>query len=512
MPGIADLLYLGQPDPMRQLAAALAGQQLQPGQTGPQAAGGPPPPQGDQGPGAPLQLPQGGQDQQQQPVAPGTQPPNAPAQPSGYTSSPDMAQSYQQLASPQNNNIMGLYLQAQQRYQASDQINRGLALIAANHAGNPAMARAIMANAGGGGMSPGGQMSDLMQIYNFQFAQQQRQAFEQALPELAGKFGLDVNMLRMLGPQGVSGLIEKQQQANLPPEEARKYQWFQNQYMQEHANDPGPDGKPIGADQAKKDFEQQNPPFLAMGGMSGMNDPTTRSMTMASVNWDRNPANAGKPKPPYLVDPDKFRVHQTEVSNGSEQFAGLNGSLDSYIGDLSSVATDPNLKDAMGGWVKGAFSALPISPGYATAKRMGSLADSSKVMSGLGGVRANDLKPLGANTDSFTNSSGLTPEDYINDVISPKMKAALTAQSNTWAVAGRANEMPGYLRLYLDPAYKTGGEFDMGGAPKAFTPDKTKKQPDAARIAEFKTDMEHIGPQAALRAMEQDGYDTSSLR
>ena len=65
--------------------------------------------------------------------------------------------------------------------------------------------------------------------------------------------------------------------------------------------------------------------------------------------------------------------------------------------------------------------------------------------------------------------------------------------------------------------YQSGGDLDIGGSPKANSPDlgpngKPLPQPDAAHLADFYTALEHRGPDFALRDFKSAGFDTSSLR
>ena len=191
MPGPADLLYLlsGQPDPSRQLAALLSGQQQPQGSQGapPQSAAPPgatssPAPSGGAAAGA------GPNPSPGDPAPPGSQP-----QPQALQSTPDMSASYQQLANPPN--LMSLYLQLQQRQSASDQINKGFALIAANHAGNPGMARAIMDSAGGQG-DAGGMVNNLMSLYQTQQGMAAQQQLLAQAPGIAQKLGMDEGVVR----------------------------------------------------------------------------------------------------------------------------------------------------------------------------------------------------------------------------------------------------------------------------------------------------------------------------
>src|SRR5215469_8730784 len=210
MAGLADLLYLGQPNPAQQIAAALSGQP-QPGQ----------PPQGAGPNGPPPTSPNGPAPAQQQNPAPGSPPPpGSPPQPQALQSSPDMSASYQTLANPQN--LMSLYLQLDARQRASDQINRGFALIAANHAGNPAMARSIMDSVGGGG-DAGSTVGNLMSLYQGQQQMSAQQSMLGQAPAIAAKLGMPEAVVRSeimagRGPDLVKAMEPTDLQRNISAE------------------------------------------------------------------------------------------------------------------------------------------------------------------------------------------------------------------------------------------------------------------------------------------------------
>src|SRR5580698_10215408 len=169
MAGFADLFYLGRPDPARQLAAMLSGQQ-QPGPPpGAPPAGAAPPPVDPNAPAPGAQpvaaaAPAGAPGATQNP-APGDAAQHAPTVPNVLKSTPDMSQSYQQLANPPN--LMSLYLQMQQKQSAEDGINRGLALITANHS-PPSMREAIMQSMTGGQSDTGQTVNNLLGLYQGQ--------------------------------------------------------------------------------------------------------------------------------------------------------------------------------------------------------------------------------------------------------------------------------------------------------------------------------------------------------
>lgn len=503
MPGIADLFYFGRPDPSRQLAALLAGQQP-PGAAPPGAA--PTPPGGAAAPDAPAPdaapMASGSNPAPGQPA-----PPNAPPTPNALKSPADMSASYQTLANPPN--LMSLYQQMYERDRASDQMNRGFALIAANYS-SPAMAQAIMQSVNGG-QDASQHVGDLMSLYQGQQQMAAQQAMLGQAPAIAAKLGLPEEVVRARILAGGGADLVKPMEA---PEHAREYDWFANKFADEHQNDPGPDGQPLGRAGARKLFEDQNPPMLAMGGISGLRDPATRSMTMAGLAWDRDPANKDKTKPLYLTDPDKWRIHETQLTDASTQFSGVNERLGNYINTLGDVSSDDNLDKVVGGnlvqqIINKGKAAFPGTPEYNLAFRIGGLGGLSKAVAGAPGSRPGDFATIGANLEDF-NKTGMSSDEYQRDVIQPRMRAALVAQANAWAAAGKYNSMPGYLRLYADPVYGQGGELDMGGSPKAGRPaDKDRKPVTEAEMPVIRGWIETYGPRKAKELADQAHYDMS---
>lgn len=499
MAGLADLLYLGQPDPARQIALALSGQS-QPGSpaqgAGPQ--GSPPPSPPANGPAPTPNAPP----PQQPPLTPGAQPPpGSQPQPMAYQSSPDMASSYSQLANPPN--LMNLYLQLQQRQNASDQINRGFALIAANHAGNPAMMRNIMDSVGGGA-NAGQEVQNLMSLYG---AQQQMAAQQQLLgqaPAIAAKLGMDEGTVRaeILAGRGPD-LIKSMEPTDL----ARNYQWARDTYTKAH---PGasPDEIEAGAQSI----------LLGAGGGGALGG-DMRAMNMARSQWLKDPANQGKDPPGYMTDLTKWKIFSQDLSDAKTQFGGVNDSLNTFIGHMGDVANNPSLDKitgSTGGILSGAIQGLVPGEVNNLKTAMTGLGNEAKDMASRGGPKGvnQNLKTLGSSPDDFTNAS-LT--NYRDTVIAPRMRQALQAQANANGAAGQANNMPGYLKLYMDQMYQPGGDLDIGGSPKAVTPDvgpdgKPLKPPNDATIAAFKNDMEHYGPEKALEHLKAQGFDTSKLR
>jgi hypothetical protein len=369
------------------------------------------------------------------------------------------------------------------------------------------------------GMSgdPNADMNSLMNIYKMQYTMNQLQAFNQSLPELSQRLGVPVQTLAAVGPDMVRQMLEKEWEAKQPPTQARDYQWFENDYATKHAGDLGPDGKPIGEEGARRQFEQENPPGNFMGGYNPiLRDPSMRAMTAASMAWDRNPANQNKTKPDYLVDNDKWKIHQANVSEATTTFSGVNSKLDTYIGTLGDVANDENLGSIVGSNIpfaeqigKGLISRIPGTATYDLGVKIGGLGEASKAAS-QGGPHQVDLSSIGVNAGDFTKT-GLSKDQYLNDVIAPHMRAALTAKANMYGASGQVNVMPGYLKPYLDPIYQEGGQLDMGTGFKPFTPDKNKKPIPDDMNARIKRSIESIGAELTLNKLRQAGYDTSSL-
>jgi len=404
-----------------------------------------------------------------------------------------MSASYQTLANPPN--LMSLYQQIYERDRASDQMNRGFALIAANYS-SPAMAQAIMQSVSGQG-DTSQHFGDLMSIYQ---GQQQMAAQQQLLgqaPDIAAKLGLSEAAVRaeILAGRG-SELIKNME----PTTETRDIQAKHDMFIKNGGTE--------------EDWKNNYLPLIITGGIGGLRDPATRSMTMAGLAWDRDPANKDKTKPLYLTDPDKWRIHETQVTDASTQFSGVNERLGNYINTLGDVSSDDNLDKVVGGnlvqqIINKGKAAFPGTPEYNLAFRIQGLGGLSKAVAGAPGSRPGDFATIGANLEDF-NKTGMSSDEYQRDVIQPRMRAALVAQGNAWAAAGKYNSMPGYLRLYADPIYGQGGELDMGGAPKPARPaDKDRKPITEAEMPVIRGWIETYGPRKAKELADQAHYDTS---
>lgn len=499
MPGIADLLNLalGRPDPMRQLAQALAGQQPQqppPDQQqppqGPPPAG--PPPAG--GAGAPT------------PLTPGQTPPpgQGQPQPQALQSSPDMQSSYQQLANPPN--IMGLYLQAQRQQAASDQFSHGLATLAAINS-PPSMTNAIMQGARGG-PDVAGQFGNLMQIYQMQ---QQMGAQQQLLgqaPAIAKKLGWDEGMVRA---EIMAGRGPELLQDFKPTELQRNYDWARQTYAANH-----PDATPEEIDQGAQGV------LLGAGGMGG-GDADTKSWRMAKIQWDQNPATKGTPYPWGTGaddNPTRFRAYsgaqiEEEKSLATDQseagklgptyrqnLQGARERIASIIGLQSDGTSDPTradqLKKLLGSDMAQKFINADPTKGTMdqdVASFFGGLEPEDKALLTqirdatnpallIGGLKqrapkrgSSDVTDIGSNLDSMRNVT----QGYDDWMKSAKgaLKAVDTATMNSFGAQGTPEAAEDYALKHhmpvtdavslMDDSYLPGGKMypkgKFSGAP-----------------------------------------------
>ena len=406
-----------------------------------------------------------------------------------------MSQSYAQLANPPN--LMSLYLQMQQKQSAEDGINRGLALITANHS-PPSMREAIMQSAGGSGPDAGQTVNNLLGLYQ---GQQQMGAQQDMLAHASDwdtKLGLPPGTARDMNLAGKGpDLVSKME----PTDKQRDIQAEHDTFIKNGGSED--------------DWKNTYLPMIIMGSVPG-STPDTRSRMQALIRWKADPANEGRPPPGYLTDDTKWGLYAKDLDTAKGGFNGMNQGLGKFVDDLSDASNNPALDEITGGVAargKGFIQGLQSgSPAYNLHNDLEGLGNTAKALAARGGPKGvgQNLAVLGANPEDFTNY-GIG--DFRNKVIAPKIQLALTAQANAYGAAGRLNEMPGYLKPYLDQMYQPGGDLDPGGGYKPFTPSKDPnlKQPDATALAAFKDNMEHYGPKAAIAHLKEKGYDTSSL-
>ena len=199
---------MGRPDPRLQLANALGQGPGAPGSPqGPQplAGGAGAPPAGGGPPGANAAPPGGPQQQQASP------------QPQILQTPPDLASAYHTLAggappsAPANApplDLAQMYLAMQQRDQARQQFNSGLAgLSAAIYPGRTSAA--WMKTMTGGGEDPNATMNSLMQIQQYGQQNQALQAFQRSVADYATKTGMTQDEVRAIGPQGMADVMSE---------------------------------------------------------------------------------------------------------------------------------------------------------------------------------------------------------------------------------------------------------------------------------------------------------------
>ena len=162
----------------------------------------------------------------------GSRGPQAQPQPQAYQSPPDLSQMYVKLV---------------QQSRAADSFDRGLALMAGGFKGPPGGAQTIM-NSVGPPLDAGATMNNIMQLQ--QFHQQQLGALD-----AAGKLGITPNeALGMPTRHDPHGHADRD-----PAGAAAELQRLAGQVIQQHANDLGPDGQPIGPDGASQAIRPASP-------------------------------------------------------------------------------------------------------------------------------------------------------------------------------------------------------------------------------------------------------------
>jgi hypothetical protein len=492
MAGLADLLYLGQPDPARQLAAMLSGPQ--PGGPGAGPPGAPP--------AGPAPPPAGPPDDPTNPSgqpnpAPGAPPPpGSQPQPTALQSTPDMQAAYAKLANPPN--IMSLYLQMDARDRAEDQINHGLALMA-THWASPESARAIMQSVPSA-QNAGQTASTLMSLYG---AQNQMAAQQQMLgqaPAIAQKLGMDEGIVRA---EIMAGRGDELVRSLEPTTETRDIQAKHDMFVK---NAVGQGSTPQAAEQ---DWQTNYMPFLLTGGMGG--DSASKSWQQERIRWNQD--NPGQPYPWGTDNPmsfalwkkkqDDLNADQTEAAtklhNGYDQnITDLRNHLGSIIG--LKPGGDPNnpadydqakqavLQSALS--KPGAQAYLSGEPQNLATQTMG-MALSPEEKAVLDEVRettdktqlfgtlnarapkrgVSDINAIGSSLSSMQNiRQGF---DRFLGTTKTAITAADTALGNGFGAAGEAENAPDYTKPLISDAYLPGGPmYPYGKKPTPMSPDQ----------------------------------------
>jgi len=508
MAGLADLLYLGQPDPARQLAMALAGRQQ------PQIPPGPAPP----GPVPPANAPA----PNAQPVnadpnapapnpAPGAPPPpNSPPQPQALQSTPDMSASYATLANPPN--LMSLYLQLQQRQSASDQINRGFALIAANHSA-PSMREAIMQSMIGGGTDAGSTVTNLMSLYQ---GQQQMAAQQQLMgqaPDIAAKLGLPVAVVQArIAAGGGADLVKSME----PTEQMRSLQQARALYKTSH-----PDATP-------EEVEAAVPMGLFVGAQGG--DALTSSWLKARAlvppaQW---------PDHPELKDPLTYSLYtqdqtkrQGNVDAAAAAFQPYNTGLTDVRNKITAIQSNPELKNVLqnpvlisavkadreGGVVSSLSAAAQSAFAKATPEQKqlaGDILDLTdpdyiKALQGKASATTQgDILPI-TTAVSALGRFNTAPKQY-GGLLTSALEAVDNARANNYGASGQLGSIPegddgDNLRKRIGSAYLPGGGAFVGQG-KPMPPDE---------IAAAKQEMQTSPKATVIDLYRRHGFNTKPI-
>jgi hypothetical protein len=475
MPGIADLFYLGQPNPTMQLASALnpTANPLTAGAPG----GGPP----SQGAGAPAPSPGG---------------PPQPPQPQAYQSPPDLSQAYSQLADP--NSLMKLYVQLSQRQQAQEGINRGIGMMLAGLAKPQDRGLMLQGSMGLSGPPVGEQMNDLLRMYQFQYQQQQQAALMRAVPDIAKQFGMTPDEVMAAGPDGIRTMLTTMAGAAGDPSVQQMNQ-SRRAYIDQHA---------VRDDQGNV-----------------QRDPAT-----GQVKLDQ-------PIPPELLSVDQFKAaeagkvataqqRQKDIAADKANFTPALDAYDKILADVDKLKSMPGLNEIIG--PMGQFK----TPMLLSQDGKNALTLYNKIMAeqyaagvqdfkGAGRITQQELKQdapsqsvMGnRNTDlqSFTQGIG-DYEDYIRN-----------KRAQVFGMAGQLNSpnLSDADYAKVNSIYKPGGDLFVPGqaqrrqasqpAPANAQQAGGVKQLSDSDLAEAKAKIAQYGKDAVIAHLKANGYDTSGL-
>jgi hypothetical protein len=229
--------------------------------------------------------------------------------------------------------MTALYMRFAQQEHADDMFNRGIANMAAGF--SPISQRAAIAASGAGQtQDPGTLFSNIMQLQ--QYRQQQLGALD-----AAKTLGITPNEA-MAMPQDS---IRTAMALNIQPEDLRKYNAFENQFAQQHQNDPGPDGQPIGQAGARKLFEQQVPmTTMVSGGDTDVNKLNLEHAQYLSTHNGEEPPDNRFSTPDALA---AYKAH-TAALGASQTAAGstlpaLSGALTTMRQNATDIQNSPDL-------------------------------------------------------------------------------------------------------------------------------------------------------------------------
>ena len=221
---------------------------------------------------------------------------------------------------------MNLYIQAQQRDQAMQGFNSGLALIAANHS-PPSMRNAIMQSANAGAGDASGMVGNLMSLYG---AQNQMAAQQQLLaqaPAIAAKLNMDEGTVRAEIMAGRGSEFVKASE----PDETRKTSSAKHDMF---IKDGG----------SEEDWRKNYLPTVIMGGIPGMT-PDYMSYMKEAQDWPQT--HPGQPTPDFVQWKNIVQQEQAQTKEKTDMVTTAQGQMHTLLGPLTSMEGKVNdLQDA----------------------------------------------------------------------------------------------------------------------------------------------------------------------
>jgi hypothetical protein len=428
-----------------------------------------------------------------------------------------MAGSYQQLAQP---NLMNLYIQMQQRDQAMQGFNSGLALIAANHS-PPSMRQAIMQSANAGAGDASATVNNLMSLHS---AMQQQAATQQMLSEADA-----IDQKNNWPPGTARAEILAGRGADLikawePTTEAKNYQWAHDTYAKNH-----PGASPEEIEEGAQGI------LMGMGGMGG-GDSATRSWRAAKIQWDQNPATKGTPYPwgaGAEDNPTSFASWQgaqkAEETKQTEDQQEAAGKLPTYVQNLTGArkkltdilgvtgtddqghaVLDPAKEALLKSVIGNPFAQSYVNgePGVGrewTAWWSGLSQEQKQVLNDIkeatdpntliGGIGKRAPKRGAADVNDIT--SGLSGLRDVTKNYGHWLSGALdtvgaidTATGNAYGASGQADRAPENVKDLIDPTYLYGGKlYPKGSHPLPIPADQLASAQQQIKTADNPEDM-----------------------
>ena len=426
-----------------------------------------------------------------------------------------MSASYAQLANPPN--LMSLYLQMQAKQSAEDGINRGLALITANHS-PPSMREAIMQSAGGSGPDAGQQVNNLLGLYQGQQQMGAQQDMLAHAPEWDTKLGLPPGTSRdmILAGKGPD-LIAKITSETAPTDTIKNYQQARALAKQQNPN-------------ASPDEIEQAAQAILMGGSGGGGDSATRSWRSAKIQWDANPSTKGTPYPwgsGADDNPTSFaswqgaqKVEETKQTEDQQEAAGklptyvqnLNGArkkLTDILGvtgadDQGHPVMDPDREALLKSVIGNPFAQSYVNgePGVgrewtawwsnlnpAQKQVLNDIKEATDPNTLIGGIGKRAPKRGAADVNDIT--SGLSGMHDVTKNYGHWMQGALDtigsidqATGNAYGASGQADQAPENVKDLIDPTYLYGGKlYPKGSHPLPIPSDQLASAQDQIKQA-----------------------------